>query len=150
MSPKASPPPNFSFKMDSQSCWNAPLSQSDSALLNWKLQRSSSPNFEIEGGRIKKDGVQFIRKGLLRGRDWVISGGEQFSSTKSSVTQGSRDNSTLRTRMRQLEFNEKLKKAIVSNNQPRPYSPPRRRKNHDTSPLRCVGSNKILMKVKWL
>ena len=49
--------------------------------------------------------------------------------------------------MRQLEFNEKLKKAIVSHNQVRHFSPPRRKKNHDTSPLRCVGANKILMKV---
>ena len=69
VSPKVSPPPNFSFKQDSQDCWNAYFSKSDSVLLNWKLQRSNSPVYEAEGSRLKKDGAQFIRKSALRGTD---------------------------------------------------------------------------------
>ena len=72
VSPKASPPPNFSFKKDSQDCWNAYLSQSDSVLLNWKLQRSTSPVFETEGSRLKKDGSQYVKKAGLRGKVRII------------------------------------------------------------------------------
>ena len=67
VSPKGSPSPTFSFKKDNQDNWNAYFSQSDSALLNWKLQRSTSPVFEHEGTRIKKEGNQLIRKPGFRG-----------------------------------------------------------------------------------
>ena len=77
----------------------------------------------------------------------LIEVGEQLSSTKSSVSQGSRENSAKMTRIRQLEFNERLKKAIVRTTAAQPQNPVRRKKNHDMSPMRCAGTNKLLMKV---
>lgn len=145
-STKLSPSPTFGFKCTMNDKRNTLFSPSESMIQIWKSQRSKSKQEGEILLRSKKEPQTNGRKMIHRDREGLNKDGEQFSSTKSSLTQGSRDNSLRANKNRQREFNERLKRAMMNSDGSAKKVMQNERLN-DKSPLKLAGTSKILYKV---